>query len=72
MEYYVKSVIPIIESNYDKFTTTEKTIADFFIHNQKKMAFSVNHIAELLYTSNTCCEIRNEDAVVLFIRHYRI
>ena len=51
MEYYVKSVIPIIESNYDKFTTTEKTIADFFIHNQKKMDFSVNHIAELLYTS---------------------
>ena len=47
MEYYVKSVIPIIESNYDKFTTTEKTIADFFIHNQKKMDFSVNHIAEL-------------------------
>ena len=45
MEYYVKSVIPIIESNYDKFTTTEKTIADFFIHNQKKMDFSVNHIA---------------------------
>lgn len=42
MEYYVKSVIPIIESNYDKFTTTEKTIADFFIHNQKKMDFSVN------------------------------
>ena len=35
MEYYVKSVIPIIESNYDKFTATEKTIADFFIHNQK-------------------------------------
>ena len=51
MEYYVKSVIPIIESNYDKFTATEKTIADFFIHNQKKMDFSVNHIAELLYTS---------------------
>lgn len=51
MEYYVKSVIPIIESNYDKFTTTEKTIADFFIHNQKKMDFSVNYIAELLYTS---------------------
>lgn len=51
MEYYVKSVIPIIESNYDKFTITEKTIADFFIHNQKKMDFSVNHIAELLYTS---------------------
>ena len=33
MEYYVKSVIPIIQSNYDKFTTVEKTVADFFIEN---------------------------------------
>ena len=37
MEYYVKSVVPIIESNYDKFTPVEKQIANFFIHNQKKM-----------------------------------
>lgn len=51
MEYYVKSVIPIIESNYDKFTTLEKTIADFFIHNQKKMDFSIGHISEQLFTS---------------------
>ncbi len=36
MEYYVKSVIPIIESNYDKFTTTEKTIADFFLFTIRK------------------------------------
>lgn len=34
MGYYVKSVVPVIESNYDKFTTVEKTIADFFIHNK--------------------------------------
>ena len=27
MEYYVKSVVPIIESNYDKFTPVEKQIA---------------------------------------------
>lgn len=40
MEYYVKSVIPIIESNYNKLTPAEKTIADFFIHNQEKMDFS--------------------------------
>ena len=36
MEYYVKSVIPIIESNYDKFTTTEKTIADLFYSQSEK------------------------------------
>jgi len=35
MEYYVKSVVPIIESNYDKFTTVERNIADFFIQNRK-------------------------------------
>lgn len=51
MEYYVKSVIQIIESNYNKLTPAEKTIADFFIHNQEKMDFSSRHIAELLYTS---------------------
>lgn len=51
MEYYVKSVISIIESNYNKLTPAEKTIADFFIHNQEKMDFSSRHIAELLYTS---------------------
>lgn len=39
MGYYVKSVVPVIESNYDKFTTVEKTIADFFIHNKEKGDF---------------------------------
>lgn len=51
MEYDVKSVIPIIESNYNKLTPAEKTVADFFIHNKEKMDFSSRHIAELLYTS---------------------
>lgn len=51
MEYYVKSVIPMIESNYNNLTPLEKTIADFFIHNREKMDFSSQHIAKLLYTS---------------------
>ncbi len=51
MEYYVRSVIPIIESNYNKLTTAEKNIADFFIHNQDKIDFSSENIAKLLYTS---------------------
>lgn len=51
MEYYVKSVIPIIESNYNKLTSTEKVIADFFIHNNQHMDFSSSNIAELLFTS---------------------
>ena len=51
MEYYVKSVVPIIESNYDNFTTVEKNIADFFIQNRAKVDFSAKAIAEKLYVS---------------------
>ena len=36
MEYYVKSVVPIIESNYDNFTTVEKNIADYFIQKPQE------------------------------------
>lgn len=51
MEYYVKSIVPIIESNYDKFTNVEKNIADFFIRNKEKVDFSAKSIAERLYVS---------------------
>ena len=51
MEYYVKSVVPMIESNYDNLTMVEKTIAEFFIRNRKTMDFSAKCISELLYVS---------------------
>lgn len=51
MEYYVKSVVPIIEMNYDKFTAVEKSIADFFISNQEKVDLSSRAMAERLYVS---------------------
>lgn len=51
MEFYTKSVIPVIESNYDNFTTVERNIADFFIRNRKKMDFSAKKVAEYLYVS---------------------
>lgn len=51
MSYYVKSVIPIIESNYDNFTMVEKSIADFFIQNRMKMDFSAKTVAEQLFVS---------------------
>ena len=51
MEYYVKSVVPILEMNYKKFTTVEKNIADFFIHNQEKVDLSSKAIADRLYVS---------------------
>lgn len=51
MSHYVKSVIPIIESNYDNFTTVERNIAEFFIKNRKKMDFSAKSISQLLFVS---------------------
>ena len=51
MEYFVKSVIPVIESNYDNFTMVEKNIADFFLNNRKQMDFSAKAIAEQLFVS---------------------
>ena len=53
MDYYVKSVIPIIESNYENFTALERTIADFFMKNQKKVEFSAKEIAKRLFVSKT-------------------
>ena len=44
MDYYVKSVIPIIESNYENFTALEKNIADFFMKNEEKMDFSAKDL----------------------------
>lgn len=51
MEYHVKSVVPIIESNYNNFTTVEKNIADYFIQNRKNGDFSAKEIAEKLFVS---------------------
>jgi len=36
MEYYVKSVVPMIEAGYDKFTEVEKRIADFLSITRRK------------------------------------
>lgn len=51
MEYQVKSVIPVIESNYDNLTAVEKNIADFFIQNRTKTDFSSKSVSEKLFVS---------------------
>lgn len=51
MEEYHKSVVPIIESNYENLTNVEKTIADFFITNKKQMDFSSKSISNFLFVS---------------------
>lgn len=48
---YLKSVVPIIESNYDNFTAVEKKIADFFIHNRERIDFAAKEVAAKLYVS---------------------
>ena len=51
MEYYVKSVVPIIKMNYDNFTAVEKSIADFFIQNQEKVELASKAMADRLFVS---------------------
>ena len=51
MEDYVKSVAPIIKMNYEKFTTVEKSIADFFIQNRERVDLSAKAMADRLYVS---------------------
>lgn len=51
MKEYEKSVIPMIESNYENLTTVEKTIADFFINNKEFKNLEAKSIADYLYIS---------------------
>ena len=51
MEYYVKSIVPIIESKYNSFTHVEKNIADFFLNNEQKMDFSAQNVAQMIFVS---------------------
>lgn len=51
MDYYVKSLVPIIESNYDNFTVVEKRIADFFMTNTEIADVSAKNVAAQLYVS---------------------
>lgn len=51
MDNYAKSVVPIIEANYDSFTPMEKNIADFFIANKEKKDFSAKAISKELFVS---------------------
>lgn len=48
---YLKSVIPVIESNYGNFTAVERSIADFFINNREEMDFSAKAVAGRLFVS---------------------
>lgn len=51
MKEYEKTIIPHIEAIYESFTALEKTIADFFIHNEEKTDLSSKAISQRLYVS---------------------
>lgn len=51
MSYYVKSIVPIMESKYSSFTNVEKNIADFFLKNQRKIDFSAQNVAREIFVS---------------------
>lgn len=51
MAHFDKDVIPQIEAVYATLSPTEKTIADFFIHNQRSMDFGAPNVAAILHVS---------------------
>lgn len=51
MKDYEVSIIPIIEANYDRLTTVEKSIADFFISNVDAVDLSAKGVADKLFVS---------------------
>ena len=51
MNSYSKSIVPIVESKYDSFTTVEKNVADFFLNNRRKMDFSARNVAKEIFVS---------------------
>lgn len=51
MQSYTQSVMPMIETSYDKLTNVEKSIADFFLNNVDETDFSSKNISQKLYVS---------------------
>ena len=51
MDYYKKTIVPVIESHYENLSAVEKNIADFFINNKERMDISSKNISSLLYVS---------------------
>lgn len=51
MEYYIKSIVPVIESKYNSFTNVEKNIADFFLNNEQRIDFSARNVAQTIFVS---------------------
>lgn len=72
---YENSIVPLIEANYDRFTSAEKTVADFFISNGKEMDFSAKVMAKQLHVSEASlsrfAKKMGYDGYREFIYHYK-
>ena len=51
MDEYAKSIIPIIEANYEKCTETEQHIADYFLHQARPERLSAELVSKELSVS---------------------
>lgn len=51
MDEYAKSIIPIIEANYEKYTETERYIADYFLKQARSERLSAELVSKELSVS---------------------
>lgn len=51
MDEYAKSIIPIIEANYESYTETERHIADYFLNRARPERLSAELVAKELSVS---------------------
>ena len=75
MKEYQKSIIPHIESLYESFTPSEKSIADFFIHNTEESDISSKALSKKLFVSEASIsrfaksvDLMDIDNLLLFIK----
>lgn len=72
---YKNSIVPFIEANYDRFTSAERTVADFFISNGKEMDFSAKVMAKKLHVSEASlsrfAKKMGYDGYREFVYHYK-
>lgn len=57
MEKYAKTIIPTIEANYERYTETERHIADYFLKNDAIGDLSAEFISTEL-SSFTCVAVK--------------
>lgn len=53
MKEYENSIVPLIEANYERFTSVEKLVADYFISNTANQSFSSKEMAERIHVSES-------------------